>query len=327
MTSPPAPGNLRPTQRCGERSLLRRFGELLDSSANLNSGSQPAWPNAVPFGDDMAVLAPDSELLWSVDLLMDGVDFDSRRHAWHDIGFKAMAVNISDCAAMGCMPVSALVALALADTVTQSDAIALMQGVIRCGATHGCRVTGGDTNSWPNPTAVSVAICGRPALPDGPVRRDGAHPGERIFLTGPVGGSILGRHLTPTPRVAEAIAIGRWRRPSAMIDVSDGLALDLWRVCEASGCGARIENSYLTAAIHADAVRLAATTGRPPVEHALGDGEDFELIVVLAPETTEADAARLGLLPLGRMIAEPRLELAGDGGIRALEPTGWEHFR
>ena len=305
----------------GELEFIRRLRPLL---ARPRGG-----PPAADFGDDMATLTHGpAELLWTVDMLMDGVDFDSRVHSWEAIGRKAMAVNLSDCAAMAVQPRAALCAISLANTLTMDDALALLSGVQECGLRFGCPVTGGDTNSWDAPTAISISVAAE-ALPDRPpVRRDGARPDDRIWLTGRVGGSILGRHMTFEPRVETALEISRKLRPHAMIDISDGLTLDLGRVLEASGCGAALDQAALDAAIHPDAHRLSERDGLSPREHALHDGEDFELIVALPPDVTPQDCDRLELLPLGRICEQPGLYLETAAGDRESIPIrGWEHFR
>ena len=274
-----------------------------------------------------ALPAGDGALLWTVDMLMDHVDFDSAVHDWAAIGRKAMAVNLSDCAAMAVVPVAALCAVSLSDQLTMQNAVDLVRSAHEYGLRFGCPIVGGDTNSWNSPTVVSISIAAR-ALPDRPpVRRAGARPGDRIWLTGAVGGSLLGRHMTFEPRVELALQISRDLQPHAMIDVSDGVALDLGRLLEASSCGAIVEAAALDAAIHADAVRLAQQDGRSPREHALHDGEDFELIVVLSPDVPLEVCQRLGLLLFGRIVAEPGL-LLDDAGCRTPIPVrGWEHFR
>lgn len=304
----------------GERELLCAIGrELMQSSA----------AGALPFGDDMAALDPaDPSLLWSTDLLSEGVDFDSGRHAWADIGWKAMAVNLSDCAAMAVRPVAALCAVCLNDRLSTEEALELLRGIVECGRAYGCPLVGGDTNSWRHPTVVCLTVAGRAEPGVALVRRSGARAGDLLYLTGRVGGSILGRHLRPQPRIDAALEIARTLRPSAMIDISDGLGIDLWHICEQSGVGAELDETLLAAAIHPDAFALSQKSGRLPQEHALEDGEDFELIVA-APRPADPElAGRLGLLPLGRIVAEPRLALrAADGTVRVIEPRGYEHFR
>ncbi len=304
----------------GELELIRRLAARFAPPG--------AARGAVDFGDDMALLDPSGPLLWTVDMLMDGVDFDSRRHAWDAVGRKAMAVNLSDCAAMAVAPVAALCAVALNERLSMADAETLIAAADACGRQYGCPIVGGDTNSWAAPTVISITVAARARSGAPPVRRDGARPGDTVWLTGPVGGSILGRHLTFEPRVTLALELAARLRPHALIDISDGLALDLSRILTASGCGAELDAAALDAALHADAARLAAEDGRPAREHGLYDGEDFELIAVLPSDVPESDAAALGLRPIGCIVADRGLWLAsGEGPPEPLPVRGWEHFR
>jgi thiamine-monophosphate kinase len=311
-----------PVQR-GEIELVRRLRAL------LNPPFQGPGGPLVPFGDDMSLLVPGPPpLLWTVDMLMDGVDFMSVEHSWHAIGRKAMAVNLSDCAAMGATPVAALCAVSLSNALSMDDALDLVRGAHELGVRFACPLVGGDTNSWDAPTVISISIAARCDSGQAPVRRDGARPGDRIWLTGQVGGSLLGRHMTFEPRIATGLQISLQLAPHAMIDISDGLALDLGRILEASGCGAVLEEAALEAAIHPDARRLAEQDQRSPRDHALHDGEDFELIAVLPASAPAQECERLQLLPLGRIIAESGLWLATVFGQRESIPMrGWEHFR
>lgn len=301
-----------------ERELIRRLAAEL-----------PVDRGPVGFGNDLASLEPaPGGLLWSTDMLMDGVDFDSAKHAWRDIGRKAMAVNLSDCAAEATTPVAALCAVSLNDGLSMDDALELLRGVRNCGAEFNCPLVGGDTNSWAHPTVICITVAARPDAGRPPVTRAGARPGDRIYVTGRVGGSLLGRHLHPTPRIHAALDINRQLSPHAMIDISDGLAIDLWHICESSGCGATIDEDSLDKVVHPDAVTLAEKTGGTPREHALYDGEDFELIVVLAGDAPADVCRRLGLLPLGQVTADRSLTIRhADGQRSPLEIRGWEHFR
>ncbi len=301
----------------GERALIRRLSALL----------QPERATAIPFGDDMAAIESDAALLWTVDTLMDGVDFESARHPWSAIGRKAMAANLSDCAAMAVQPIAALCSVVLSNRLSQDDAVELLRSADDFGRQYQCPVVGGDTNSWDAPTVISITIAAR-ALPGcPPVCRHGARPGDSIWVTGPLGGSILGRHMTFEPRVRLSQDIARHLHPHAMMDISDGLALDLGRLLEASGCGAVLQEHKLSRAIHDDAHRLSAQDGHAPLEHALHDGEDFELIVVLPPEAAESTCTGLGLIPVGAIIAESGLFLDSSAGRRTIPQRGWEHFR
>jgi thiamine-monophosphate kinase len=253
----------------------------------------------VPFGDDMAPLGK-PDWLWTTDTLMDGVDFDSGRHSWHAIGQKSMAVNLSDCAAMGVRPRVVLVAVVLENRLSMPAATELMRGIADIATRYRCRVTGGDTSSWDHPTVISVTVAARPEPRHKPILRSGGQPGDRIFVSGKVGGSILGRHMTARPRVGLGLRLNRAFPPTCMIDISDGLACDLWHICEASGCGAELSETDLQSAVHSDACSLAKETGRTPLDHALHDGEDFELIVCLRGELPDGTPGHHGLIPIGR---------------------------
>src|SRR5207248_5294268 len=132
-----------------------------------------------------------------------------------------------------------------------------------------CAIIGGDTASWPGKLALTVTILGRSAGVT-PVTRKGARPGDAIYVTGPLGGSVLGRHMTFTPRVKLARDLAGGGTITAMIDVSDGLSRDLRHLCEQSGVGAVISDSRVP--IHPDAVALSRRDGLDPLDHALHDG-------------------------------------------------------
>ena len=306
-----------------ESEFLRRLREQI--------GGLPARSAASPqdFVDDMAAIEVGADpLLWTVDTLTDGVDFESARHSWYQIGRKAMAVNLSDCAAMAARPISALCAVVLNNRLGLDDALALHQGAHELGLRFACPLVGGDTNSWDAPTVITICVAARAEAGQRPVGRAGACPGDHVCLTGPVGGSVLGRHLTFEPRVELALAINRQLAPHAMIDISDGLALDLWRILEASGYGATLDAAAVDAMTHPDAVRLAQQDGRPAREHALCDGEDFELIVVVPPTVSAQMLVGLGLRGIGEIEESAGLHLREADGRRVLiEPCGWEHFR
>lgn len=305
----------------GERELVRQIARRLGATPfGVSTG--------VDFGDDMAPLDPATpDLLWTTDMLMDGVDFESDRHDWRAIGRKALAVNLSDCAAMGARPIAALIAVALSNDLSVPDALDLLDGAQSLGREFDCPIVGGDTNSWDQPTAISVCVAGRCAAGKA-IRRDGARPGDRVWVSGRVGGSILGRHLSFTPRVELGATLAETLRPRAMIDVSDGVAIDLGRIAEASGVGAVLAAGELDAAIHPDAARLAREDGRSARAHALHDGEDFELLVVLPADAASEEAEGAGLLPLGTIIRESGLWLdEPDGTRKPLSQKGWEHFQ
>ncbi len=276
-------------------------------------------------GDDCAALVPPArELLVTTDLLTDGTDFVLADVDPRQVGRKAMAVNLSDVAAMAGVPLAAVVAVALPAGASRGLAEALIMGLRDVADAFGVAIVGGDTNTWAGGLVVAVTVLGE-ATDRGPVRRSGARPGDWVFVTGPVGGSILGRHLSPAPRVREAQALHAAVELHAMADISDGLAADLNHILEESGCGAVVSDDAVP--VHPDAVRLSARTGRPPLDHALGDGEDFELVFTVAP----ADGARLladppvaGLARVGECVASG-LWLDRGGRREPLPPRGWVH--
>jgi thiamine-monophosphate kinase len=157
------------------------------------------------------------------------------------------------------------------------------------------------------------------------VRRSGARPGDWLLVTGPLGGSILGKHLTFTPRVREALALHALADLHAMIDVSDGLAVDVHHIGEESGCGAVLRAE----AIPVSEAARQMTDGRTPLDHALTDGEDFELVFALAPDDaqrllSDQPVAGITLSLIGECV-ERGLWLEEGGSRRALEPRGYEH--
>lgn len=281
-------------------------------------GTEPGSPLLeVGIGDDLAALKwPAAELLLvGVDQVIDGVHFDSSRHTPEQIGRKAMNRNLSDCAAMGCLPAAALAAVALPRDFSIDRAKHLYRGLREAADAFNCPIVGGDTAAWDGKLILSVTVLGRSAGQK-PVTRSGARPGDTLFVTGPLGGSILGRHLNFEPR----IALGRQLAPhaTAMIDLSDGLSRDLLHVCRASAVGAIVESSLIP--IHPDARELSNRDKIPALDHALNDGEDYELLF------TSAVPAIDGATRIGQITHDPAILLRDPtGGLKPLEPRGWQH--
>jgi thiamine-monophosphate kinase len=184
----------------------------------------------------------------------------------------------------------------------------------------GCAVVGGDTGSWGGKLALSVTILGRSGG-TAPVTRSGARPGDVLCVTGALGGSLLGRHMDFRPRVNEAIALAVLGPPTSMIDLSDGLSRDLGHLCRESGVGAVVMAGAVP--VHEDAVRMRRD-GRTPLDHALHDGEDYELLFTVGPGTVKdlpAPAHVIGAIQSG-----PGVWLQHpDGRREPLGPKGWEH--
>jgi thiamine-monophosphate kinase len=284
-------------------------------------------------GDDAAVVpVPPGDVLLTADAVVAGVHADLDLVGLDDLGWKAIAVNVSDVAAMGGRPLYALVTVAgpLADV----DVDALYEGLSAAADEYACPIVGGDFSAAPV-LMVSVAVAG--TVDAGrPVFRDGASPGELLFVTGPLGSSAAGLELLRTGRAGEApdLALAH-RRPrarvaegeaartagaTAMIDISDGLASDVRHVAAASGVGVALDRAPV-------AVGVARAMGDDGVFAALGGGEDYELLFA-APDRARVEAAftNAGLtLPLliGRCTADPTERRLGDSD---LPDGGWEHF-
>lgn len=314
-----------------EFALIERLREVVGEP-----GEGEVW-----VGDDAAVLrAPAGTILFTADMLVEGVHFDLSLTGAPDLGYKSLAVNISDIAAMGGTPRRALVSLGLKRGLDTDWVVELYRGMRECADEFGMAVVGGDI-SRSDCLTISVALLGNPAgrLTIG---RDGARDGHTIGVTGTLGASAAGyrllrsgnrerpdlvaAHNRPVPRSKEVQVLRRFL-PSAMIDVSDGFAADLGHICEASGVGAEIDPSALPLA---DLEGLGLD--RDPLELALQGGEDYELCFTI-DSTRFADAATAveeqtgtKVTAVGTIIAEEGTFLRVDGGRDRLEPRGWDHL-
>lgn len=233
-------------------------------------------PNAalVPLGDDAAVLPPQTKpLVWCCDTVAEGTHFVAGIDPVL-IGHKAVARNLSDLAAMGAAPVGMLLALVLPRGCPDALPQQITQGARAAGALFSCPLFGGDTTTHDGGIVVNVSMLGRP-MAEQALTRCGAVAGDVVVVTGSFGGSGLGRHLRITPRIDEIAALLELVRPSAMIDVSDGLLLDVTRLAEASGCGFELDADLVP--VHDDALQA----GGDAVLRACTEGEDFELLFTL----------------------------------------------
>ncbi len=282
-------------------------------------------------GDDAAVLQlnPSGECVLTVDMLTDGVDFLLDRVDPRRVGRKALAVNLSDLAAMASRPLGGVVALALPRQGGMDLAVAIYEGLLPLAEQHHLAIAGGDTNSWDGPLVLSITLVGQPTG-QGPLRRDGARPGDRILVTGQFGGSILGRHFDFPPRVDEAITLHDRYELHAGIDVSDGLSLDLSRLAAESGCGAVIDVASVPVADDAHRLAEQRADGSTALDHALGDGEDFELVLAVDPMEAKRILAcqplDVEITDVGRFVAKPGLwQIDADGQSKPLDPRGYLH--
>lgn len=265
-------------------------------------------------GDDLAALRlGDDTILVGIDQVLDGVHFMAAEHDPELIGRKAMNRNLSDCAAMACLPAAAVVSLALSRGQSMEWTKRLYAGMRAAGEAFDCPIVGGDTGSWPGPLAITVAILGKAAGIE-PIRRSGAKVGDSVYVTGQLGGSILGRHLDFRPRVHEARQLVANHRITAMIDLSDGLSRDVAHIAAESGVGIVIHAAQVP--IHPDVARL--TDSKSPLDHALHDGEDYELCFTGEPGIP-------GAICIGQVVAGQGVWIETDGKREALKTSGFEH--
>lgn len=339
---PPKPQTAAGRLPAGEAGEAGEDAVLARVANSMRAASGPVQPGEIWIGDDAAVVAPpDGPLVLATDAVVAGVHADLSLVGLDDLGWKALTVAVSDVGAMGARPLHALVTVC-APPGTDVDLLAA--GVAAASAAWGCPVVGGDLSTAAE-VVVSVAVTGTLEGPVPPVARSGARPGDRLAVTGPLGGSAAGLRLlraaagdpvaraaagdpaTPPDARAAAAAIEAHRRPrarlaegrtaraagaTAMIDVSDGLAIDLHRLADASGVG-----------FHLDDVPVAPGATR---EEALGGGEDYELVVAVADPGALAGAfAAAGLRPL--LVVGTCTADRGDRrlGGEPLARLGWEH--
>lgn len=290
----------------GEDALIARVTALVPL---------PEGPAAGP-GDDCAVVDPgpqaDTLELLKTDALVGGVHFLPETPPVA-VGWKSVARVVSDFAAMGGRPSRFLITVALPADTAVAWVDELYQGIGACLRAFGAVLAGGETSRVPDGSAPVISVAATGVVARGHLTlRSMASPGDVLLVTGMLGGSIHGKHLDFTPRVREAAWLVSHSKPTAMMDVSDGLAKDLPRLAVASGCG-----------FHLDRSALPVTPGCT-VDQALNDGEDFELLLAIAPDRLSALLAAwpevfpgLPLTPIGHLV---------EAGAGESLHGGWDHF-
>lgn len=285
----------------GEDELIRRLVALVPTAASAEGP-----------GDDCAVVDSGGERLQllKTDALVQGVHFLKEADA-RAVGWKAVARVISDFAAMGGVAERFLVTVALPGSMEVEWIEGFYLGMGDCMKAHGGVLAGGETCRVPQGSAAVISVAATGSVERGTeVLRSGGAPGDEIWVTGRLGGSLAGKHLSFTPRVEEAKWLASNFKPTAMMDLSDGLAKDLGRMARASGCGFRLEIE-----------RVPVSEGCT-IEEALEDGEDFELLLSTPQGMNERKWRErfpsLELTKIGILVPE------GEGENLA---GGWDHFR
>jgi thiamine-monophosphate kinase len=287
----------------GEDRLLARLLRNIPVNRLVISGA----------GDDCAVVAPPTErelLLLKTDCVVEGIHFASDADA-AAVGWKAMARPLSDFAAVAGRPRFALVTLLIDRATELSWVTKLYRGLRRAASRFGVAIVGGETSNTTGPKTISVTITGA-AERERWVSRSGGKPGDALFVTGRLGGAIGGRHLRFVPRIDEARWLAEHFEIHAMMDLSDGLGTDLPRLARASGVGFELNHEALP--------RNRGCT----IEQALSDGEDYELLFAVAPDTSDVLLRRwrkrwpLKLTRIG--------QLTKNATRRNALPSGYVHF-
>lgn len=298
-------------------------------------------------GDDCAVLRllgrgqeKEKDTLVTTDFTLEGIHFRRDWHSAESVGHRCLARGLSDIAAMGGEPVAAFLSLALPRELPQSWVGRFARSLIRLGEKYGVTLAGGDTAESPNGILADIVVVG--TAPKGQAGlRSGARPGDRIYVSGELGGSAAAvwqmrkkprrrlnprqypRHFFPEPRIELGRVLREKGLASAMIDISDGLSTDLAHICEESGVGAELQAELIP----------RASVGKPAwevdLQFALHGGEDYELLFT-APrgQRVPSRIAGIPITHIGHITRQPKIFLRNlDGVGDELEPRGWEHFR
>ena len=334
----------------GEFDLIDRLASVIDRSnrSALEALDAQGFRMMRTIGDDAAAWqSPEGARVFTSDTMVEGVHFDLGYTTWRDLGWKALATNISDIAAMGCAPSYATVTLGLRGDIPVNGLVEMYKGMMDLTGECGGAVVGGDIVKSPV-FFISVALEGFARLdaPNALLLRDRAKPGDKIAVTGTVGASgaglrllmegadgsglashdfLTGEHNRPMPRVVEGEALARLGVRCAM-DVSDGLVDDLGKLCRASRVGARIH----AARIPVDA-RLRATFPSSYLALALGGGEDYELLFTAPDSVMRLARQSLDTLVtvIGEVVDEGRgIAVLGENKEELqVSSGGWDHFR
>ncbi|MBN1444966.1 MAG: thiamine-monophosphate kinase [Candidatus Omnitrophica bacterium] len=278
-------------------------------------------------GDDTAVLRYDKKhyLLLTTDCVVENIHFKRPSASFFQIGRKAMAVNLSDIASMGGLPLYALVSAGLPAGLPVKAIKQLVDGMQSMADAYNFDIVGGNLSRSPV-LFIDVSLAGRVEKKHLKLR-SGAKPGDAVFVTGKLGGTLAGKHLNIMPRIKESRKIIRKVRVNAMMDISDGLSSDLTRLVNASGAGFKIFLDRIP--VSADAVRMSRTV-KDAIHHALNDGEDYELLFTVPAAYKNKVPERAGSLHvtcIGEITKEKKYTgVYNTGKIVSIRPSGYSHF-
>lgn len=318
---------------------------LVERIAAASRAAQPKQRRAAAahivesIGDDCAILkaAPGTETLVTTDFSLEGVHF---RREWHPadcVGHRCLTRGLSDIAAMGGTPYAAFLSLAMPPELPQRWADQFFDGLLRLAHQAGVTLAGGDVSQSPAGVMADITVLGTVAEGKA-IRRGGAHPGDRIYVSGELGAPValleqlyanptrrlratsFPAHFYPQPQLKLARYLADKQVPSAMIDISDGLSIDLQRLCRASGCGAVVQEIAIP----------IASLGRHEVElrHALHGGDEYQLLFTVPPgHRVPAEFKGTSLSLIGYLTDGSEIALEHENGYTTeLEPHGWQHF-
>jgi thiamine-monophosphate kinase len=351
-----SPGNLleQRVSDVGERALIERIRTRV-----------PAPPAGliIGIGDDAAVAVPDRGALQvlTTDALVEGIHFDRRFSSPAEIGYKALAVNVSDVASMGGTPRLALLSLMLPQGMAIGDLDALLDGLLEMAAECGVSLAGGNITRSPGPLVIDVTATGS-VKPRKILTRGGGRAGDALYVTGDIGAAAaglgwlraraeatsgapgvsrverpddphlaecVGRHCRPAPRTRIGMLLGRNRAASACMDLSDGLADAVTQMASAGGTGATLDAAALP--VHPGAAAWFSAAGADPVAASLAGGDDYELLFAVPRRSrgrlraVVREARGVRITCIGELTAEPTVALSRAGRAEPL-PAGFSHF-
>jgi thiamine-monophosphate kinase len=325
----------------GERALVERIRRQVTGVA------APDAAVVLGIGDDAAVVTPSRGLrtVLTTDAQVEGVHFDRRFSSAADIGARAVAVNLSDLAAMGATPRWALLSLAVPAAALVEDIEALAGGIGRAGADAGLTVVGGNVTRTAGPLIVDVTAIGE-VHPRRLLTRGGGRPGDELYVSGTVGAAAAGLEMLQAGERGDDGCIARYRRPEARVrlgravaqaraaraamDLSDGLADAVRQMAEASRCGAEIDGDAVP--IEPGAAGWWQARGRDPLTAAVSAGDDYELLIAVPRSArgrlrqARRRVAAPALTRIGVLTKDPALRVTRRDGRREALPEGFEHF-